>query len=82
MTRILPWLLPVVLGIIWGTNFLFMKPALAVIPPLEVAWLRTLFGAVFAGEAVGMRLVAGALLIMGGLYYAIRPERIVPATAR
>lgn len=56
MNRILPWLLLLVLGIIWGTNFLFMKLAVAVIPPLEVAWLRTLFGAVpIAGFALGTR---------------------------
>ena len=40
------WLLLVLLGVIWGTNFLFMKLAVNVIPPLEVAWLRTLFGAI------------------------------------
>ena len=34
------------LGVIWGTNFLFMKLAANVIPLLEVAWLRTLFGAI------------------------------------
>jgi drug/metabolite transporter (DMT)-like permease len=58
MTRILPWLLLLVLGIIWGTNFLFMKLAVAVIPPLEVAWLRTLFGAV---PIAGFALVTRAL---------------------
>ena len=53
MTRSLPWLLLLVLGIIWGTNFLFMKLAVAVIPPMEVAWLRTLFGALpIAGFAL------------------------------
>lgn len=41
----LPWLLLALLGIIWGTNFLFMKLAGSVVPALEVAWLRTLFGA-------------------------------------
>ena len=40
------WLLLVLLGVIWGTNFLFMKLAVNVIPSLEVAWLRTLFGAI------------------------------------
>ncbi|RAZ92851.1 EamA/RhaT family transporter [Mesorhizobium hawassense] len=35
----------VLLGVIWGTNFLFIKMAVAVVPPLEVAWLRTIFGA-------------------------------------
>ena len=40
------WLLLLLLGVIWGTNFLFMKLAVNVIPPLEVAWLRTLFGAI------------------------------------
>lgn len=41
----MPSLLLVLLGVIWGSNFLFMKLAVAVVPPLEVAWLRTLFGA-------------------------------------
>ena len=40
------WLLLLLLGVIWGTNFLFMKLAVNMIPPLEVAWLRTLFGAI------------------------------------
>ncbi|ATB32338.1 DMT family transporter [Melittangium boletus] len=35
-----------VLGVIWGTNFLFMKEAVQVISPLQVAWLRASFGAV------------------------------------
>lgn len=46
MKNILPWLLLALLGFIWGTNFLFMKLAVNVLPPLEVAWLRTLFGAI------------------------------------
>lgn len=59
MNRILPWLLLAVLGIIWGTNFLFMKLAVAVLPPLEVAWLRTLFGAIpIAGYALVTRSIA------------------------
>ncbi len=41
----LAWSLLGLLGVIWGTNFLFMKMAVAVVPPLEVAWLRTIFGA-------------------------------------
>ena len=41
----LAWCLLGLLGFIWGTNFLFMKMAVAVLPPLEVAWLRTIFGA-------------------------------------
>jgi drug/metabolite transporter (DMT)-like permease len=45
MNRLLPWLLLVVLGVIWGTNFLFMKVAVGVLPAVEVAWMRTLFGA-------------------------------------
>jgi drug/metabolite transporter (DMT)-like permease len=44
--NILPWLLLVLLGFIWGTNFLFMKLAVNVVSPLEVAWLRVLFGAI------------------------------------
>lgn len=46
MKRLLPWLSLVLLGVIWGSNFLFMKLAVGVIPLFEVAWLRTLFGAV------------------------------------
>jgi drug/metabolite transporter (DMT)-like permease len=42
---LLSWSLLALLGLIWGTNFLFMKMAVAVVPPLEVAWLRTMFGA-------------------------------------
>lgn len=54
--RFLPWLMLLVLGMIWGTNFLFMKLAVAVIPPFEVAWLRTLFGAIpIAGFALATR---------------------------
>ena len=49
MTKVLPWLLLVFLGLIWGTNFLFMKMAVAVVSPLEVVWLRTLFGALPIG---------------------------------
>jgi drug/metabolite transporter (DMT)-like permease len=32
------------LGIVWGTNFLFMKMAVSVLDPLQVVWLRVLFG--------------------------------------
>lgn len=42
----LSWFLLASLGVIWGTNFLFMKLAVDVVPALEVAWLRTLFGAI------------------------------------
>jgi drug/metabolite transporter (DMT)-like permease len=53
---VLAWLLLGLLGVIWGTNFIFMKSAVAVIPPLEVVWLRTLFGAVpIAGFALVTR---------------------------
>lgn len=53
------WALLGLLGIIWGTNFLFMKIAVAVVPPLEVAWLRTIFGAVpIAGLALARRSLA------------------------
>lgn len=45
MRWMVSWSLLGLLGIIWGTNFLFMKMAVAVVPPLEVAWLRTIFGA-------------------------------------
>ncbi|MEO7635116.1 MAG: DMT family transporter [Sphingomicrobium sp.] len=40
------WLLLALLGVIWGSNFLFMKLAVSIVPALEVAWLRTLFGAI------------------------------------
>jgi drug/metabolite transporter (DMT)-like permease len=43
-TEAIAWMLLALLGIIWGTNFIFMKIALKAVPPLEVAWLRTLFG--------------------------------------
>jgi drug/metabolite transporter (DMT)-like permease len=42
--RTLPFLLFCALGIIWGSNFLFMKIALEVITPLQIVWLRVLFG--------------------------------------
>lgn len=58
-TQLVAWSLLGLLGIIWGTNFLFMKMAVAVIPPLEVAWMRTIFGAVpIALFAFGRRLLA------------------------
>jgi len=38
------WLF-VALGLVWGTNFLFMKEAVQVVSPLQVAWLRASFGA-------------------------------------
>jgi drug/metabolite transporter (DMT)-like permease len=58
MNRLLPWLLLCVLGIIWGTNFLFMKVAVGVLPALEVAWMRTLFGAL---PIVALALVTKAI---------------------
>lgn len=33
-------------GIMWGTNFLFMKKAQVLLQPLQVTWLRIAFGAV------------------------------------
>lgn len=42
--KALPFLLFCTLGIIWGSNFLFMKIALEVITPLQIVWLRVLFG--------------------------------------
>lgn len=58
-SHLISWTLLGLLGIIWGTNFLFMKMAVAVIPPLEVAWLRTIFGALpIAMFALGWRLLA------------------------
>ena len=44
-SQLFSWSLLGLLGIIWGSNFIFMKMALVVVPPLEVAWLRTIFGA-------------------------------------
>jgi drug/metabolite transporter (DMT)-like permease len=46
MQRALSAGLLVLLGTIWGSNFLFMKLALADISPVNVACFRTLFGAV------------------------------------
>ncbi len=46
MSRKLPFVMLGILGIIWGSNFLFMKMAVAHVQPIQVAWLRTLFGAV------------------------------------
>lgn len=54
MRSIPPLLLLLLLGLIWGSNFLFMKLALASMPAVDVAWLRTLFG------AVPILLLAGA----------------------
>ncbi len=34
----------VCLGLVWGTNFIFMKMAVSVLDPLQVVWLRVLFG--------------------------------------
>jgi drug/metabolite transporter (DMT)-like permease len=39
-----PQLAFVLLGFIWGSNFLFMKWAVAVITPVQVVFLRVLFG--------------------------------------
>jgi drug/metabolite transporter (DMT)-like permease len=36
----------VALGVVWGSNFLFMKQALHLLAPLQVAWMRVLFGAI------------------------------------
>lgn len=44
-SQLFSWSLLGLLGIIWGTNFLFMKMAVAAVPVLEVAWMRTIFGA-------------------------------------
>jgi drug/metabolite transporter (DMT)-like permease len=45
MFRAAPYTLLVLLGVIWGANFLFMKEAVERISPLQVAWLRVAFGA-------------------------------------
>ena len=56
MKSVVPWLLLGLLGFIWGTNFLFMKMAVGIVPPLEVVWLRTLFGILpIAGYALATR---------------------------
>ncbi|MDD2717676.1 MAG: DMT family transporter [Candidatus Wallbacteria bacterium] len=39
-----PFLVLFALGVIWGTNFLFMKIVVSVISPLQVVWLRVLSG--------------------------------------
>ena len=58
MPWLVSWSLLGLLGVIWGTNFLFMKMAVAVVPPLEVAWLRTIFGAL---PIAAFALVRGSL---------------------
>ncbi|MGX9143221.1 DMT family transporter [Mesorhizobium sp. 128a] len=59
MPWLISWILLGLLGVIWGTNFLFMKMAVAVVPPLEVAWLRTIFGAIpIAALALSRRSLA------------------------
>ena len=40
------WAAFVALGLLWGINFLFMREAVHVVQPLQVAWLRVVFGAV------------------------------------
>jgi drug/metabolite transporter (DMT)-like permease len=42
----LSYLAFVALGIIWGTNFLFMKIAVGTLHPLQIAWCRVFFGAI------------------------------------
>lgn len=44
INRHLPLLAFCLLGFIWGTNFLFMKEAVAIISPLQVVLLRVIFG--------------------------------------
>jgi drug/metabolite transporter (DMT)-like permease len=48
------------LGLIWGTNFAFMKMGVAVISPLQVVWLRVVAGAlplfVYAAARGSLRL--------------------------
>ena len=63
--RRLDWALLYVLGFIWGSNFIFMKMAIAVIPPLEVAWMRTIFGA----APIALFALAKGALTMGHLRY-------------
>ena len=40
------FLVLIFLGVIWGINFIFMKLAVQVVSPVQVAWLRAMFGAV------------------------------------
>lgn len=48
----------IALGIIWGSNFLFMRDAVQVIAPLQVAWLRVCFGAL---PILGFAVARGAV---------------------
>ncbi len=45
MSRNVSLVVLVILGVVWGMNFLFMKLAVSMVPPLAVAGLRTMFGA-------------------------------------
>ena len=42
--RKLAYLAFVILGLVWGTNFLFMKWAAALLTPSQIVLLRVLFG--------------------------------------
>src|SRR5205085_514050 len=46
MAVAIPYLVFASLGIIWGSNFLFMKMAVSVLEPMQVVWLRVLFGSI------------------------------------
>lgn len=41
-----PWVWFSILGVIWGSNFIFMKIAVSVISPDQVAWFRVFTGAI------------------------------------
>lgn len=66
------WLLLVLLSLIWGMSFLFMKVGVQDFPPVWVAGLRISFGAAFllsflrvTGRSLPPRRFWGALLVAG-----------------
>lgn len=56
--KLIPYFTFVALGIIWGTNFLFMKMSVEVLAPLQVVWLRVIFGSI---PILGFAVLKGAL---------------------
>lgn len=60
------------LGIIWGTNFLFMKWASAYITPLQIVFLRVLAGSIPVFDFVALIGVIVGLGVLGtGAAYII-----------
>src|ERR1044072_2087567 len=54
----LPYLMFVGLGLVGGSNFLFMKIAVSALEPLQVVWLRMLFGTL---PIIGLALLRRSL---------------------